>query len=314
MCATSTAVNNACRQALTQEWDMRGKGNRRRPVLGLLLVAALASGSMFFGQMPTAHADSIVYEQVLYQVKDNPYTAYDERDVRVSNPADPTCTHIPGIMRGGKVWVDTYVSDTLGRYNGLKWSFWTTYRRAVATAKESFRYQYGKQASCAFLNTFDNKGELPALRQMTCQNPWANQSVMPTRWCQLESRLEQGLAVPSTVNVHTENCQQPQWNNGRWGGPTGWASWHNQHVKLDTTDILKEIGLDWIPGHFNIDTYAQDFDMLSASRTSIRRPCPTPMVGGWGTARCRRRTTPNCGCGSMTRLRGPRESTPSRTR
>jgi hypothetical protein len=28
-------------------------------------------------------------------------------------------------------------------------------------------------------------------------------------------------------------------------------------------DILKELGLDWVPGHFNIDTYAEDFDMLS---------------------------------------------------
>jgi hypothetical protein len=85
----------------------------------------------------------------------------------------------------------------------------------------------------------------------------------PGRWCQLEARLDSGKQVPHTVNLQTQNCQQPQWNGGKWGGPKGWASWHNQHVKLDTADILKEIGLDWIPGHFNIDAYAEDFEMLS---------------------------------------------------
>jgi hypothetical protein len=68
--------------------------------------------------------------------------------------------------------------------------------------------------------------------------------------------------VPDTVNLRTEQCREPKWNNGQWG-PMGWGAWHNQHVKLDTTDILVELGLDWVPGHFNIDTYAEDFDLLS---------------------------------------------------
>jgi hypothetical protein len=241
-----------------------GDARRRRKVVSALVAGVLAAGAMFIGAAPSARADSIVSEQVLYQVKDNPNTpSYDERNVRVSNPYDPTCNHIPGIVRGGKVWVDTYVSDSLGRYNGLKWEFWTTYRKTVAVAKQSWKDQYGTQPSCAFLNTFDNKGELPALRAMTCQNPYANVSIRPNRWCALEARLDSGLAVPHTVDLHTEDCQQPQWNGGKWGGPNGWAAWHNQHVKLDTTDILKELGLDWIPGHFNIDTYAEDFEMLS---------------------------------------------------
>jgi hypothetical protein len=205
----------------------------------------------------------VVSHQELYVIKDNTATpGVDERTVPVKNPFDPSCTHVPGIVREGKVWVDTYVSDSLGRYNGLKWFFNAKYREGVAVAKESYRYQYGRQASCAFLNTFDGKNEVQALRAMTCQNFYANQSVRPNRWCQLANRIDQGLQVPNTVNLKTEQCREPRWNGGKWG-PMGWAAWHNQHVKLDTTDILKEVGLDWVPGHFNIDTYAEDFDMLS---------------------------------------------------
>jgi hypothetical protein len=230
----------------------------------VFVVAVLTAGSLFVGVAPTAHAASIVSETVLYKAKDNPNTPnYNELNVRVSNPFDPTCDHLPGIVRGGKVWVDTYVSSSLGRYNGLKWEFWTTYRKPTATAKQAYRDLFGKEPGCGYLNGFDAAGELPALRKVSCQTPGANPSLQPTRWCALEARGDAGLAVPNTVDLQTQNCQRPTWNGGTWGGPTGWASWHNQHVKLDTTDILEELGLDWIPGHFNIDTYAEDFEMLS---------------------------------------------------
>ena len=83
------------------------------------------------------------------------------------------------------------------------------------------------------------------------------------------------------------------------------ADWHNQHVKLDTTDILEQIGLDWIPGHFNIDTYAEDFTMLSSIQNidlSTLQPYDNPTGGEkrWisCSARPRPRSRRSCGCGS----------------
>ncbi len=221
----------------------------RRPAV-VVAVGMVASATAFVPPNP-AGAASIVHEEVLLDV----------RNAATPNPADSTCP-LPGIVRNAKVWVSTYVSDNLGRYNGMKFSFWTTYRRGVAAAKESFRYQFGREAPCAFLNSFNGVGEVNALRRVACENPNAVASVKPNRWCEIESRLDSGRAVPRTVDLNTENCRAPRWNNGHWG-PLGWASWHNQHVKLQTTDVWEELGVDWIPGHFNIDTYAEDFEMLS---------------------------------------------------
>src|SRR3954469_13711692 len=125
--ARSNPPSARCRQTRAvrthaiREWGPMhvDRRKRRRARTSVFVVAVLAAGSLFVDAAPTAHADSIVMETVLYKAKDNPNTPnYNELNVRVANPFDPACDRIPGILRGGKVWVDTYVSSSLGRYNG----------------------------------------------------------------------------------------------------------------------------------------------------------------------------------------------------
>lgn len=252
---------------------------RARAITGVLVVSAVTASVSLVDTQPL-HADSVVSHVELYKAEN--LTA--PPPAPLFGPADPTCTRIPGIRRFAKVWVDTYVSLSLGRYNGLKWFFNTTYRKALGAIKESYKLQYGKEPTCAWLNamdTFDNSQEPQALRLMACQNPYRNPAVTPTRWCQIMSRIDSKQAVPSTVDLKTEQCREPQWNNGSWG-PMGWASWHNQHVKLDTTDILQQLGLGWVPGHFNIDTYAEDLDQLAGvSNVNFSTLQPNDNAGRW---------------------------------
>jgi hypothetical protein len=248
----------------------------RRRWLAVVLVT-MVSG-IFAGVASPAHADSIVSETTLWS---KPPGTNVPTGLKPGEPGyDPSCTHVPGITRGGKIWVSTYVSDSLGRYNGMKFMLYTKYRRNVAAAKNDFIYQTGLQPTCAWLNSFDNVPEVSALKATSC-GIIANAAKRPNRWCQLAGRADVGQRVPSTVDINTDTCRAPKWNGGN-DGPLAWASWHNQHIKLATTDIWEQLGLGWIPGHFNIDTYVEDFDMLAGVQNMDPSTFqPTPGDNRW---------------------------------
>ena len=235
---------------------------RRKTAAAFLLVGALGAGALT-SITPDASADSIVTSRDLIVFKDNTTTpGIDERQVPVKNPFDPKCTRLPGLYREGKVWVSTYVTSSGGRYNGLKWFFNSRYRKGVTVAKESWRNQYGTKAPCDFLNTFDNKTEVQALQAMTCNNPYSE------RVAQAEPLVSAGAGA---------------------GGPAGTAHGRARHRGVPRTEVeLRQVGSDRLgeleqparqarhhgrtrrnrtrfdSGHFNIDTYAEDFTMLSS--------------------------------------------------
>lgn len=206
-------------------------------------MAAVCAAVTFSGlSAPPAHAASIVQETTLLGM-------FDDKPVPQAG-----CDHVPGVARGAKIWASTYVTSSLGRYAGVKFSLWTRYRGATATAIEYTRLRDGAPANCNALNSFDRQGSIDTLYTLACTQTPRTSAVRPNYWCAAADRWKQGgIPVPPQLGVNLDKC-------GVSG--IGWASWHNQHIKLTTTDVWDQLGLGWIPGHLNIDSYIEDFDML----------------------------------------------------
>jgi hypothetical protein len=242
------------------------RARRWRLPMGIMAIA-LAAPLLSVSPPATKKADAApvkLYTQVLYEVQNHKIM----RPVvdSVPMPYDANCVDMPGVYRSSKIWVDAYAGggspgDSEGRWSSMKQSFYTQYSKSIATAMAAFKKMYGVDMPCAQAETYKNMGEVQALRNIMCENPWAKPAMVPTRWCQLAMREANGQNAPSTINLDMVRCREPQWNGGKWG-PIGYASWHNQGIKLETTDILTELGLDWVPGVVNLDTYLMDVEYL----------------------------------------------------
>jgi hypothetical protein len=120
--------------------------------------------------------------------------------------------------------------------------------------------------------------EVEALNFVACGLAAAN-AARPVRWCQAVAGAFNGLTgTPSSLNVPVEECREPRLNHGK-SGPFDWASWHSQEgAKLSTDDILEELGIDFIPGHINIDTFFDTLDVL----TGVANLDPETLQPAWG--------------------------------
>ncbi len=235
---------------------MRVRSSGVRRVRGrALLVVMIIIGSVGFVAAP-AHAASKVHEQVLLDFP--PGTNIPD------NSGEPGCTHASGITVSGKIWVDTYVNYNLlgvevDRWNKMRWYLSTSYRKATATAAVAYADLYGRSGSCAELNQFDGRGDTATLRAIVCGSHLV--TFRANRWCQLQARADVGAKVPAQTDLNVEACRQPRWNYGQ-AGPFGYASWHNMNLFIEKRDLQEHFKVGWFPGHININTYFDDFDML----------------------------------------------------
>jgi len=237
---------------------MRIDNNRRPSRRAMIATLAVTLALVTLGIVTNtrvAHADSIVYTQQLVSIPAGSNIPLP------TDPDNPGCTHIPGLTQAADAHADTYVSDTLGRYEGLKVSFTTSYRKSTAVAATAYRDSHaGASPTCKWLLAYDNMTTFATMKAVGCGStvPAAQK---PATWC-TAAKLT-GASSDPMLDLNLDDCRMPKWNDGIWGGELQVATWHNQHVKVATIDVLKKLDLSWMPGHFNLDVYAEDWDILA---------------------------------------------------
>ncbi|MGQ0823719.1 MAG: hypothetical protein ACT4OX_01595 [Actinomycetota bacterium] len=221
----------------------------RVAIVGGIVLGLFSTG---LGATPAAAGPDKVSEQdVINVLPDTPIPT-----------GNPSCPRVPGVVKEGKVW-STFYGDVDGsRYITLRFSLFTRYKVAVATAALAFPELFGRPANCQELYGFEGKGTVGALYEAACLNPWVIAGRRPNRWCALAALP----TAPPSLDVEMEACRTPRFNHGYWG-PAGYAEWHNlrdsrgNRVKLDKIDLLEEGGFDWVPGTVNANVYLDDFEM-----------------------------------------------------
>ena len=163
------------------------------------MVLTIAIAAAVAGPSPSAFAGSKVNETTLYQ---NPEPSFSPNFVYGADgsPIDhttntfmrnPACPHAPGVLRHGKVYVDTYYPPL---HSQVRFALYTTYVPAVAEAKVAIEQTQKREPTCAELYAYEPTadaqgnlhwyGQLKALANVACQPGAADR---PNRWCQMQA-------------------------------------------------------------------------------------------------------------------------------
>jgi len=220
---------------------------------------AVAVGGAIAAPARPAHAGSKVVETVLYQ---NPEPSFSPNFVYGpdGSPIDhatntfnrnPVCPHAPGVLRHGKVYVDTYYAPL---HSQVRFSLYTTYVPAVAEAKVAIQQTQQREPSCSELYAYEPwadaqgnlhwYGQLKALAAVACTPGAAGR---PNRWCRMQDYNARttgstGYFVygdPAVdMNLDTK-CAAPAYNGGTPRYPTTYAEIHDAAIPFANHDVFE---------------------------------------------------------------------------
>ena len=234
------------------------------------LAVVIALGTALAAPGPSAYAGSKVSEKILYK---NPPLAFSPNlvygpdgspiDHTTNNfDRDPACPHAPGVLRHGKVYVDTYLAPL---HSQVRFGLWTTYVGAVAETKVAIEQLQQREPSCTELYAYEPTqdaqgnlhftGQLKALASVACQPGVAHR---PNRWCQMQAYNATTSGVSGyfvyadpAVNMNLDTkCAAPRFNGGKQRWPTTYTEIHNAGIPFANTDVfqgtlLGKLGFSW---------------------------------------------------------------------